>query len=139
VIHKLALAVVAAALAAALGGCYDSPGSQTAQPAPPPAATEAPPATTEAPPATTEAPPSGGSAEAGKAVFASAGCGSCHTLAAAGANATVGPNLDETQPSSDLVVERVTNGSGVMPPFKDSLSEEQILDVAAFVSGSAGK
>lgn len=131
-IHKLALAALVAALATALAGCYESPGSQTAQPPPPPAATEAPPATTEAPPA-------GGSAEAGKAVFASAGCGSCHTLAAAGATATVGPNLDETQPSSDLVVERVTNGSGAMPSFKDSLTEPQIEDVAAFVSESAGK
>ena len=138
-IHKLALAALVAALATALAGCYESPGSQTAQPPPPPAATEAPPAATEAPPATTEAPPSGGSAEAGKAVFASAGCGSCHTLAAAGATATVGPNLDETQPSSDLVVERVTNGSGAMPSFKDSLTEPQIEDVAAFVSESAGK
>jgi len=133
VIHKLAFAVLAPALAAALAGCYETPGSQPA------AAPSPPPAVTEAPPATTEAPPAGGSAEAGKAVFASAGCGGCHTLAAAGATATVGPNLDETQPSSDLVVERVTNGSGAMPSFKDSLTEPQIEDVAAFVSESAGK
>ena len=31
---------------------------------------------------------------AGKSVFTSAGCGSCHTLAAAGATGTIGPNLD---------------------------------------------
>jgi cytochrome c2 len=30
----------------------------------------------------------------GKAVFASSGCGSCHTLAAAGTKGVVGPNLD---------------------------------------------
>jgi cytochrome c oxidase subunit II len=36
------------------------------------------------------------SAAAGKAVFVgSAGCGSCHTLAAAGTTGTVGPNLDQ--------------------------------------------
>jgi cytochrome c oxidase subunit 2 len=33
-------------------------------------------------------------AAAGKAVFISAGCGTCHTLADAGATGTVGPNLD---------------------------------------------
>jgi cytochrome c oxidase subunit 2 len=38
----------------------------------------------------------GASAAAGKALFTgSAGCASCHTLAAAGATGTVGPNLDQ--------------------------------------------
>jgi mono/diheme cytochrome c family protein len=32
----------------------------------------------------------------------------------------------------------VTNGGGVMPSFKDKLSEQQIKDVAAYVSTSAG-
>jgi mono/diheme cytochrome c family protein len=45
----------------------------------------------------------------------------------------VGPNLDETKPSFDLVVDRVTNGSGAMPAFSGSLSEQQIADVAAYV------
>lgn len=76
----------------------------------------------------------GGNAEAGKAVFASAGCGGCHTLADAGSNGAVGPNLDESSPSEDKVVERVTNGKGVMPSFKGQLSEQQIADVAAYVS-----
>ena len=64
---------------------------------------------------------------------------SCHTLAAANATGTVGPNLDEAKPSADLVVERVTNGAGVMPSFKGQLSEKQIQDVAAYVSQNAGK
>ena len=72
----------------------------------------------------------------GEAVFASAGCGSCHTLSAAGTNGTIGPNLDETKPAKDLVVERVTNGMGAMPSFKDSLTEEQIQAVADFVAAS---
>jgi cytochrome c oxidase subunit 2 len=39
--------------------------------------------------------PSTGSASAGKAVFTGVGtCSSCHTLAAAGATGTIGPNLD---------------------------------------------
>jgi mono/diheme cytochrome c family protein len=80
----------------------------------------------------------GGNAAAGKTVFASAGCGSCHTLADAGTSGTVGPNLDDAQPSFDLVVDRVTNGQGAMPSFKDQLSEQQINDVAAYVSSTAG-
>ena len=87
---------------------------------------------------TTETSEGGGDAAAGRQVFETAGCVSCHTLSDAGATGTVGPNLDQAQPPAELVVERVTNGQGVMPPFKDSLSEQQIQDVAAYVSSVAG-
>jgi hypothetical protein len=60
----------------------------------------------------------------GKSVFASAGCGSCHTFQAAGSNGTIGPNLDEAKPPFELAIERVTNGKGAMPSFRDSLSDE---------------
>lgn len=80
----------------------------------------------------------GGAAD-GAAVFASAGCGNCHTLAAANASGAVGPNLDEAQPSADRVVEIVTNGQGGMPSFSSTLSEQQIADVAAYVSSVAGQ
>jgi cytochrome c6 len=77
---------------------------------------------------------------AGKAVFTgSAGCTSCHTLSDAGSTGTVGPNLDEAMPSEELVLDRVTNGQGVMPPFADTLTEQQIADVAAYVSSVAGQ
>jgi cytochrome c6 len=79
-----------------------------------------------------------GNAEAGKQVFADAGCGGCHTLEAAGATGTRAPNLDERKPSFEEAVEQVTNGGGGMPAFKDKLSEQEIADVAAFVSESAG-
>ena len=85
--------------------------------------------------------PAGGTGDpvAGKDVFLTAGgCGSCHTLADAGTTGTVGPNLDALKPSFDTAVEQVTNGGGVMPPFKDTLSEQQIQDVAAYVSSAAG-
>ena len=87
-----------------------------------------------------EAPPpaAGGSTAVGKEVFESAGCGTCHTLADAGATGTVGPNLDEAKPSAELVVDRVTNGMGAMPSFADQLSEEEITEVAAYVSAAAG-
>jgi mono/diheme cytochrome c family protein len=41
-------------------------------------------------------------------------------------------------PPFDLVVERVTNGSGAMPSFKDQLTPQQIQNVAAYVSSVAG-
>src|SRR5581483_8462900 len=47
-------------------------------------------------------PPGGapqGNPQAGKAVFESAGCKGCHTLKAAGATGTVGPNLDQLKPA----------------------------------------
>jgi len=74
----------------------------------------------------------------GQTIFAQT-CGSCHTLADAGTTGTVGPNLDAAKPSHALVVDRVTNGQGAMPSFKDSLDEEQIQAVAEYVSGAAGK
>lgn len=75
----------------------------------------------------------------GEALFAAAGCGSCHALAAAGAAGTVGPDLDASPPSRELVVDRVTNGRGGMPAFADKLTAEQIEAVADFVSSSAGR
>jgi mono/diheme cytochrome c family protein len=84
------------------------------------------------------APPASGDAEAGKSVFASAGCGGCHVLADAGSSGQVGPNLDDARPEPELVVERVTNGQGAMPSFRDQLSEEQIQDVAAYVVEATG-
>jgi mono/diheme cytochrome c family protein len=80
-----------------------------------------------------------GEAVDGEAIFADAGCGSCHTLAAADAAGNVGPNLDETKPSKELVIDRVTNGQGAMPAFKDTYSAEQIAAVADFVTANAGK
>jgi mono/diheme cytochrome c family protein len=80
----------------------------------------------------------GGDVAAGKEVFESAGCATCHTLADAGATGTVGPDLDEAKPDAALVVDRVTNGMGAMPSFEDQLSEQQIADVAAYVSSVAG-
>ena len=85
---------------------------------------------------TTEAP--AGDTAAGKQVFESAGCVACHTLEDAGSTGTVGPNLDDAKPPATLVVTRVTEGAGAMPSFKDKLTEQQIQDVAAYVSSAAG-
>ena len=69
----------------------------------------------------------------GEKVFASAGCGGCHTLEAAGSSGNVGPNLDDAKPDLALALNRVTNGSGAMPSFKGQLSDQEIADVAAYV------
>jgi cytochrome c6 len=74
----------------------------------------------------------------GKAVFASSGCGNCHTLAAAHSTGTIGPNLDSLKPDYRAVTAQVTNGGGQMPAFKSTLSTQQIADVAAYVVTSTG-
>jgi mono/diheme cytochrome c family protein len=79
-----------------------------------------------------------GNPTAGAKVFASAGCTSCHTLAAAHATGTVGPNLDQLKPDYRAVTAQVTNGGAAMPSFKKSLSTQQIADVSAYVAKSTG-
>jgi outer membrane protein assembly factor BamB len=80
----------------------------------------------------------GSALTAGEEVFDGT-CSTCHTLAAAGSNGNVGPNLDELGPSKGLVEHQVTNGGGGMPAFGGTLSEEEIENVATFVSTWAGK
>lgn len=88
------------------------------------------PAVTE--PATTPEGPDGAT------VFAQAGCASCHTLAAAGATGTVGPNLDQLAPAKETVVTIVTNGRAAMPSFADQLDADEIEAVAEYVAESTG-
>jgi mono/diheme cytochrome c family protein len=79
-----------------------------------------------------------GDPTAGAKVFATAGCSGCHTLAAAHAKGTVGPNLDQLKPDYRHVTAQVTNGGAAMPSFKKSLSTQQIADVSAYVVKSTG-
>ena len=102
-------------------------------------------------------------AAAGKAVFTgSAGCSGCHTLAAAGATGTVGPDLDTRLRSDCATAESkkirgatlqecihtaITNPyayiptgytKGVMPPnFSQTLSSSQIQALVNFLSTAA--
>jgi len=75
----------------------------------------------------------------GAAIFKGAGCAGCHTLAAAGATGTTGPNLDQLKPSTSVVAHQVMVGGGLMPAFQGKLSPAQIQAVAKYVSSSAGK
>jgi disulfide bond formation protein DsbB len=86
---------------------------------------------------TTTTDPSG-SEPVGQVVFMSAACGGCHTLGAAGSTSTIGPNLDATRPSAEVVIDAVSNGRQGMPAFDDQLSAEQIREVAAYVAAAAG-
>ena len=74
---------------------------------------------------------------AGAKVFADAGCGGCHTLAAANSEGKAGPDLDQTRPAAARVIDQVTNGGGAMPAFGGRLSDKQIRDVADFIAESA--
>jgi len=95
---------------------------------------------------TTEEKRPAGDPAAGKAVFASAGCASCHTFEAAGASGKVGPNLDEVLAEKDAayvhraIVEpnaEIAEGyqPGIMPSF-DQLSDDQVNDLVAFLTQS---
>jgi mono/diheme cytochrome c family protein len=80
-----------------------------------------------------------GAPKKGSSIYGSAGCGGCHTLAAAHSSGTVGPNLDTLKPDYRATTAQVTNGGGAMPAFKGTLSTQQIADVAAYVVQSANK
>jgi mono/diheme cytochrome c family protein len=104
----------------------------------------------------TSGPYANGDPTAGKAVFASAGCGACHTLKAAAATGAIGPNLDKIAAyaqqghvgTEQFIVSAVTHPppayvppgfpTNVMPTtFGKSLSAKQIADLVAFVASSA--
>jgi mono/diheme cytochrome c family protein len=85
-------------------------------------------------PASSSASKQGSAAISGKQVFENSGCASCHTLAAADASGSVGPDLDTLKPTMVTVERQVTDGGGVMPSFAGTLSKAQIVAVARFVS-----
>jgi mono/diheme cytochrome c family protein len=92
-----------------------------------------------------------GDPAAGKGVFASQGCGSCHTYAPAGSKGKVGPDLanipaDAKKANQGTVDEYVKTSiqdpnayvvsgfpKGVMPAFT-SLSPKQVADLVAFLT-----
>jgi len=80
--------------------------------------------------------------ELGRKVFmelAQPPCQLCHTLKAAGAEGTIGPSLDELKPDVEKALRAVRNGVGVMPPFGDKLTRQQIEAVARYVADVAGR
>ena len=63
-------------------------------------------------------------------------CGTCHTLKAAESSGDIGPNLDMLKPKIAQTILAVTNGIGVMPPWKDILTIEEIEAVAYYIFNS---
>ena len=66
-------------------------------------------------------------------------CGTCHTLQTAQSIGDIGPNLDILKPQIAQIVNAVTNGIGVMPPWSDVLTIEEIEAVAYYVFISTSK
>lgn len=91
-----------------------------------------------------------GDPAAGQDVFTSAGCGSCHTVAAAGTTGTIGPALDESLGGRDAEFIRTQIvdpnsqiaegfGPGIMPEdYGEQLSDEEIANLVAFLAQEAG-
>jgi mono/diheme cytochrome c family protein len=80
--------------------------------------------------------------ELGKKVFTEVSepqCGLCHTLKDAGSEGEIGPALDELELTAEKVETAVRGGVGVMPPFEETLSEDQIKAVSSYVATVAGK
>ncbi len=79
----------------------------------------------------------GSSQPNGRKIFKSAGCARCHTLAAAGAHGTFGPDFDTSEKLTLAQIERiVAGGGGGMPGFRGRLSAAEITAVARFVYGA---
>lgn len=132
-IHALPVVLVAAALAGCGGGGDDNGGDggpgTTSGAAP---ATQTQPQTQTSTGTTARGPD-------GAEVFASAGCGGCHALAAADSSGAVGPNLDDLAPDFATVQSQVENGGGGMPAFGGDLSQEEIDAVSRYVADNAGQ
>ena len=68
-----------------------------------------------------------------------AACGTCHSLQSAGSSGNIGPNLDLLKPQMAQIINAVTNGIGVMPPWGGILTPEEIEAVAYYVFTSTNK
>jgi mono/diheme cytochrome c family protein len=96
-----------------------------------------------------------GDAKAGAKLFASQGCGGCHTFKPAGTNGTVGPDLDKladyakkanmgslaafTQESIASPSSYIEKGyPNSMPDFGATLSDQQIADLVAYLTQNLG-
>ena len=79
-----------------------------------------------------------GNAAAGQSIFAS-NCSVCHGATGGGGNG--GPDLTTSSVAHNLaqVGEQVANGGGGMPAFKGQLSDQQINDVATYVTTKISK
>jgi mono/diheme cytochrome c family protein len=88
-------------------------------------------ASSKPPPAVAAAP----APSAGRAVFARMGCGSCHTLKAAGSHGVIGPSLDAALPghtATSLKAKITAPGTGSVMP-QDFARRMNATELAALV------
>jgi len=83
--------------------------------------------------------PSAAELAKGKQVFLSAGCGQCHSLAAAGTKGVAGGPLDGLKFNEAFVEQRVRFGGDGMPQFQHRLSDTDIKAVSGFVSKASSR
>ena len=70
----------------------------------------------------------------GTAFVGKQGCGTCHSLSAAGWGGAIGPSLN-TPHTYNLVLDRVSNGKGGMPNFSQrGLTKTQLECIASVIS-----
>jgi mono/diheme cytochrome c family protein len=69
----------------------------------------------------------GTTASPGERVYREQGCGSCHTLAAAGSKGTAGPSLDAKKPDAATVRRFVTQGGKGMVTYNLSPADLDAL------------
>jgi len=99
-------------------------------------------------------PVTGGDAAAGKTLFTSQGCNSCHTYKPANATGKVGPDLDNLEADAkkadqgsveEYAATSIKNPgayvvagfqAGVMPSY-DKLSDEELANLVAFLTQSS--
>lgn len=77
----------------------------------------------------------------GKELFTGAAvpaCAICHTMADAGAEGPIGPDLDELKPGKEVVLKVLREGMGAMPSFTETMSEEDMKAVAEYVVQATG-
>ena len=77
----------------------------------------------------------------GKALFiteAVPACAICHTLADAGAEGSIGPDLNELKPTKEVVLKVLKEGMGVMPSFAETMSNEDMEAVADYIVSVTG-
>jgi cytochrome c oxidase subunit 2 len=87
----------------------------------------------------------------GQQIFDDQGCSGCHTLAAAGATQTIGPDLDEVLPdrSAQEIEQSIVDpdaqlspgfNQGIMPDnFGDALSPDELDTLVRYLSQNAGQ
>lgn len=106
-------------------------------PAPKPAARPASKPATKPAPKPSAAALRAANIRAGGTLFGQFGCGACHTLAAARAAGTAGPNLDVLGLPGAEIAGQLTRGSIAMPSFRTRLTVAQISQLARYVAASS--